>query len=158
MTATIFAIKESKQAQKNIRHLQSTLEKLAGDLAANSGPQQSNIPLQMQTLKQRTAQLAHDLFAFLNDKGPEPPSPLRAKSEKEYREMSNAYFGRAKKIHYGYMAHFKASVEQTDNELAEAGFYTGLRPQDINPPEGKLTDVRKIAEALLLTAAKMPTT
>jgi len=109
-------------------------------------------------LKQRTIELANELLAFLHKQGPKPANPLSSKgSEEEQRRVFNAYFDWIKETYFKYMAYYKDRVVKTDFELAAHGFFTRLEPREINPPPtSNEVDVQKIAEALLLTASKLP--
>jgi hypothetical protein len=110
-----------------------------------------------QALKARTQQLANDLFAFLQKQGPRPPSPLSSKgTQEEQRRAFDAYFEWTKSTYFKYMAHFKDRVVTIDFELAAENIFTKLEPREIDPPQtSQEVDVKKIAEALLLTASQM---
>lgn len=108
------------------------------------------------TLKQRTQQVAEELFRFLKEKGPEAPAPSLKANDAEYRRMFDVYFDYVHKMYFGYMAHFREHVVRIDHELAEHGIMTGLTLREIDPPQDtREVNVRKIAESLLLAAAKM---
>jgi type II secretory pathway pseudopilin PulG len=110
------------------------------------------------TLKERTVQLANELFAFLKKQGPEPPNPLSNKGTiDEQRRALDVYFDWKKETYFKYMAYYKDRVVKIDYELAANGLFTGLYPREIDPPStSQEVDVKKIAEALLLTGSRMP--
>jgi len=114
------------------------------------------------TLKQRTAQLADDLFALLKRQGPEPPHALsdRSGTIDGQKRTFNAYFDWQNRIYYQYMAFFRDRVVKLDYELAAAGVMTKLTrpeidPVQMGPMENHDIDVKNIAETLLLTASHM---
>jgi len=113
--------------------------------------------LQSESVKERATKLAHELFTFEKQQGPEPPSPLSVKGEEEQRLAFNAYFGWKKDTYFKYMARYRDHIVKTDYELAAEGVFTKLEPKEIDPPQmiGEV-NVKKIAEALLLTASQMP--
>lgn len=116
-------------------------------------------------LKQRTTELANDLFALLKAQGPQPPEPLslpRADRNTVAKQMQSmhAYFDWQRRTYYQYMAFFRDRVIKTDYELAAAGIQTKLTRPELDPltkevMENHDVDIKKIAEALLLTANHM---
>lgn len=132
--------------------LTSSIQRL-GDIVAKLTP--VSLPL-----KQRTINLANDLFALLQKHGPRPPHPLSGRgSEEEQRRVFDAYFKWEHRVYYVYMAYFRDRTVKIDYELAAEGFSTKLDEQDIDPPvTSHDMDIQKIAEALLLTASHMPDT
>jgi hypothetical protein len=107
------------------------------------------------SLEKRTKNLAEELFALLREQGTEPLNPLRFKGNLEdQRRVFNTYFEWKKKTFFKYMAHFRDRVVKIDYELAAAGIMTGLEYKELDPPpNSQEVDVKRIAEALLLTAA-----
>ena len=115
------------------------------------------------TLKERTIQLANELFALLKQLGPEPPHALSDKSGTiaGQQKTFNAYFEWQRHAYYPYMAFFRDRVLRIDYELAAMDIQTGLNRPDIDPltkevMENHDINIKKIAEALLLTAQQMP--
>jgi hypothetical protein len=113
------------------------------------------------TLKQRTVQLANELFELLKKQGLEPPDPLsltlsqRGSEEKQQRLMT-AYFDWQTHLYFNYMAYFKDRVVKLDYELAASRIITRLEDEEINPPRAKgQVDIKRIAETLLLEANRM---
>jgi hypothetical protein len=103
-------------------------------------------------------QLANELFAFLKTQGPEPPNPLSNKGtlDEQHRAL-DSYFDWKKDTYFKYMAYYKDRVVKIDYELAANGLFTGLYPREIDPPStSQEVDVKKISEALLLTASRIP--
>jgi hypothetical protein len=123
-------------------------------------------PIPELSLKQRTMQLTNELFALLNKQGPQPPEPLslspsERNTEAKQTQAMKAYFDWQCSIYYQYMAFFRDRVIKADYELAAAGILTKLNRPDLDPftkevMENRHVDVKKIAEALLLTANQMP--
>jgi hypothetical protein len=103
-------------------------------------------------LKQRTTQLANELFTLLNQQGPKPRNPLTV-HDTEHNAAFNAYFDWTKELYYKYMAYYKDRVVKIDFELAANGHFTKLEDRELHP-KGEV-DVKKIAEALLLTANQL---
>ena len=122
-------------------------------------------PMAESPLKQRTTELANDLFALLSKQGPQPPGlfslPLADRNtEAKQRQAMNAYFDWQRRTYYQYMAFFRDRVIRTDYELAAAGIQTKLTRPEFDPltkevMESHDLDIKKIAEALLLTANQM---
>jgi len=113
-------------------------------------------PAPEQTLKQRTAQLANDLFALVNKFGPEPPNPLAGKTESEQQKRMKDLFSWKNGPYYNYMAHFRDRAVQIDYELAAEGIMTKLDETELDPPKNRgEVNIKKIAETLLLTAQQM---
>jgi hypothetical protein len=111
------------------------------------------------TLKQRTIQLANDMFALLRELGPEPPHALSHGdgTVAGQEQIFNTYFDWQRRAYYNYMAHFRDRVIKTDYELAAEGIMTKLDDREISPASNDVrVDIKKIAEALLLTAQRMP--
>ena len=109
-------------------------------------------------LKQRTTELAHELLELLKKQGPKPTNPLSAKVGcEEHGKVFDAYFDWEKNAYFKYMAYFRDRVVRTDYELAAEGIMTKLEPREIDPADtSREVDIKKIAEALLLTASHMP--
>lgn len=114
------------------------------------------------TLKQRTTQLANELFALLQKLGPEPPDPLSLPPSERNTVAKqllaqNAYSDWQRSAYYNYRAHFRNRVIQIDDELAASKIFIKLDDQEIDPPKnnGEIK-LKKIAETLLLTAQQMP--
>jgi hypothetical protein len=115
-------------------------------------------PILEPTLKERTTNLANELFALLKKEGPKPPNPLSQKGgiDEQNRAMET-YFDWQNSTYYQYMAFFRDRVIKTDYELAAAGIHTKLTRPELDPlteevMENHDVDIKKIAEALLLTA------
>jgi len=111
-----------------------------------------------QVLRERAVQLAHELFAFLREKGPKPEveKPHKYEETEDYlMRVMDAVGPWTKAIHHGYEAKFKERVAQLYHELEEAGIEHGLQMSDINPQVQNADNIRKIAETLFLVAARM---
>jgi hypothetical protein len=114
---------------------------------------------QPQNLKQRTIQLADELFGLLRELGPEPPHALSDKSGTVagQQQTFDAYFEWQRKAYHSYMARFKDRVVQIDNELAAVKISTKLDDREIDPPKNNgQVQLKKISETLLVTAYHMP--
>jgi hypothetical protein len=83
-------------------------------------------------LKQRTIDLANELFEFRLK--PKPSSPFSAKGEEERRQAFDAYFDWVKDTYFKYMAYYRDRVVQIDFELAAHHYFTKLERRDIDPP------------------------
>jgi hypothetical protein len=117
------------------------------------------LPQQSPTVKQRTIQVANDLFQLLRKLGPEPAHALSDKSGTVAGQENtfNAYFEWHRKAYYEYMAHHKSAVIQIDSELAALNVFTKLDAEEIDPPKNQVrVNLKKIAEGLILTASYMP--
>jgi hypothetical protein len=114
------------------------------------------------SLKQRTTQLANELFALLQKLGPQPPEPLSLPASEQNTEAKqlraqNAYLEWQKRAYYNYMAYFRDRVVRTDYELAAEGVMTKLDERELDPAcNSGHVDIKKIAEVILLTAQHMP--
>jgi hypothetical protein len=114
-------------------------------------------------LKERTTQLANDMFAMLKQQGAKPPHALSDKAGTVAGQTAtfNAYFEWQNRVYYNYMAFFRDRVVKIDYELAAAGIMTKLTRPEIDciqagVMENHNIDVKHIAETLLLTASRMP--
>ena len=113
------------------------------------------------TLKERTIQLANELFELLKKQGPEPPDPLsltlsQRGSEQKQERLLTAYFDWQRHLYFNYMAYFRDRVAKLDYELAAARIFTKLEDDEINPPRAKgQVDIKRIAETLLLEANRI---
>jgi hypothetical protein len=118
-------------------------------------------PIAEPTLKKRTTDLANELFALLKKEGPPPPNPLSQKGGiDEQKRAMKTYFDWQNSTYYQYMAFFRDRVIKTDYELAAVGINTKLTRPELDPltkevMENHDVDIKKIAEALLLTANQM---
>lgn len=117
------------------------------------------IPKPQPPLKDRTKQLADDLFSLLKQLGPEPAHPLSNKrgTETEQKQTFDNYYQWQRDAYYQYMAYFKDRVVKTDYELAACRIFTKLDEKEIDPPRnsGEI-ELKKIAQTLLLVASQMP--
>jgi hypothetical protein len=111
------------------------------------------------SLKERTVQLANELFALRSRLGPEPPHALsnRTGTEAEQRSTFSNFFDWHRDVYYNYMAYFRDRVVQVDYELASRRIFTKLNDKEIDPPPttGEV-DLKKIGETLLLAAQQIP--
>lgn len=138
------------QSREELR-TRSLLEQIATSLAVHPNESQNS------PLRDRTAQLARDLFSLLKKHGPQPPNPLSVKGgEEEQTRAFDTHFGWKRKLYRDYMAYHRDDVVKIDRELAAHGVITNLEMSEIDPPEMKgQVNVNKIAEVLLVAAAKL---
>jgi len=151
---------QQEERDKRFEELTIALVRL-GDASKSSAQQEVTTtftPLEGR-LRGKVIQLAHDLFAFLREKGPEPnPQPDASLGfEDRLREIMRATGPYIENVFYGYNHRFKQRVIDMFNELAEHGIRVPeVQEGDINPPHGQNSErIRKIAESLYLVAARM---
>lgn len=111
-----------------------------------------------QILREKVIQLGRDLFTFLRKQGPEPQveKPQQGEATEEYLRRAVRLTGpRVRAIHHGYEADFRDRVVKIYHELEAAGIRHGLQASDIDPQAQSEDRIRKIAETLLVVAARM---
>jgi len=146
------------EAQTRSRAIEAVYNALHDNVGRTNQSINDLLPKPEPTLKQRTTQLATELFSLVSKQGPEPPHPLSNRgTEKEQREAMSTYFEWKGDTYWKYMAEFRDRVVRIDLELAAARIFTKLEEEEIDPPRAKReVDVKKIAETLLLVANQMP--
>lgn len=136
-------------AHRDAAKLPSPKQQVSTELSAETG----------NPLRAKVLQLAHDLFAFLREKGPEPEAPISDSmtTREKLAAIVGAMWPYNERVHHGYQHRFSQRVIDMFHELAEFGISPGLEPWEID--SGKVgtsaETVRRIAERLFLVAAQM---
>jgi hypothetical protein len=111
------------------------------------------------SLHNRALDMAHDLYAFLREVGPEPPAPLTnmRTSDVAWDYIKKQYLPYAEVIHSGYLKRFKHKVVELFSDLSEDQVGDReIEQWDIDPPQSMTPDkLKKVASHLILIAARI---
>jgi len=135
-------------------------EEMAHTVLSSQHPSQVETPVTADSpLKDRVVALAHDLFAFLKERGPEPPDPINhlQSTDKQWKEVWERYDPYVERIHHDYLRLYRDRVVNIFHELAAQRIrIPDVQEWEIDPPQAvRAATVRKIAEQLLLLATRM---
>lgn len=110
-------------------------------------------------LRKKIIEMAHRLFEFLKERGPEPPDPINhlRSTDKQWKEVWERYDPYVERIHHDYLRLYRGPMVDLYHELAAKGIrIPGVTESDIDPPQAvRAATVRKVAEQLLIMATKM---
>jgi hypothetical protein len=88
------------------------------------------------TLKDRVVGMAHELFAFLKDRGPEPPDPINhlQSTDDQWKKVWERYDPYVERIHHDYLRLYRDRVVNMFHELAAQGIeIPHVKESEIDP-------------------------
>lgn len=116
-------------------------------------PVQSSPP----SLRDKVAQLAHDIAVFLRELGPRPEIHVDPGMSTEEILAQGSDDNRPERVHHGYMRHFRDRAVNLMHELGEKGITnTGIESYQVDSPEiQREGELREFVKRLFLVVANM---